>query len=99
MADLDEMNETARQQYIREVGEIIGALNRLVPPGQPFLTLPDHRFNRLVGDFAGKPYCAGGGLVSSEACARHRSQMLPSEDDKKELSEIFKEADWILPVS
>jgi len=52
------------------------------------LTLPDHRFNRSVGQFAGKPYSVSGELLSAEAQARDLSQSLPSQADKKELSEI-----------
>ena len=99
VSDPDELNEIARQQYRREVGGIIDALNRLLPSGQPHLTLPDDRFNRMVGRYAGKPYGVTGDLLSSESYARHMSEALPSAGDKKELSEIFKEADWILRVS
>jgi len=95
VSDLDELNEMARQQYRREVSRMIDSLNKLVPPGEPLLTLPDHRFNRSVGQFAGKPYSVSGELLSAEAQARGLSQSLPSQADKKELSEIFKEADWI----
>src|SRR6266566_4805710 len=95
VSDLDELNEMARQQYRREVSRMIDSLNKLVPPGEPLLTLPDHRFNRSVGQFAGKPYSVSGELLSAEAQARDLSQSLPSQADKKELSEIFKEADWI----
>jgi benzoyl-CoA 2,3-dioxygenase component B len=99
VADPEELNEMARQQYRSEVGNVINALNKLVPAGQPYLTLPDHRFNRRVGDYAGKPYSVTGELLPREAYERHVDEVLPGEGDKAQLREIYREADWIFPVS
>jgi benzoyl-CoA 2,3-dioxygenase component B len=98
VSDPDELNEIARQQYRCEVEEILQALNRRVPEGQPQLVLPDHRFNRAVGDFAGKPYSISGELLSPSEYSLHAARHLPSLADKEALNEIAKEPDWILPV-
>jgi benzoyl-CoA 2,3-dioxygenase component B len=94
----DDLNELARQQYHQEVEEMLQALNRLLPEDETPLTLPDHRFNRAVGDFAGKPYSTGGHLLSAEAYQRHLEESLPTPADKAKLDEIFKDPRWILPV-
>ena len=97
--DLDHLNELARRQYAKEVAGVMDALNKLVRPGQACLTLPDHRFNRSMGDFAGMPYSLSGELLPPEAHARHLSEALPSAAEKKELSDIFKDPAWIFRVS
>lgn len=96
--NLGELNETARQQYCREAGEMLQALNRLIPDSQPQLVLPDHRFNRAVGDFAGMPYSISGELLSPEDHVIQRSRNLPLRADKEILAELAKEPGWILPV-
>jgi benzoyl-CoA 2,3-dioxygenase component B len=92
------LNELARQQYRREVEDILQGLNRLLPDGQPQLKLPDHRFNRAVGDFAGKTFSTTGELLSPDAWALHAIDVLPSTNDKQTLAAIAGEPGWILPV-
>jgi len=98
LEDPNELNEIARQQYHREVEEMIQAWNRLVADGQPPLTLPDHRFNRAVGDYANLPFGRSGEMLSPEQHKLQVAEYLPSAKDKEALSDIFKQPDWILPV-
>lgn len=94
----DNLNELARQQYSSEVEDILRALNRLIPDGQEHLKLPDHRFNRAVGDYAGKPFSTTGELLSPNAWTLHAGDVLPSPKDKEALAAITGQPGWITPV-
>jgi benzoyl-CoA 2,3-dioxygenase component B len=97
--DPEELNEIARQRYIREVSEMISALNLLAPPGQGVLIVPDHRFHRSVGRFAGEPYSVTGQVLTAEAHRQHLHEALPNENDKSDLSELFGQPGWILRIN
>lgn len=98
LTDRDRLNDYARQHYVSEVQGLIDALNQLVPPEEPRLRLPDGRFHRSIGEFAGKPYSTTGELLSEDAYRKHLEEQLPTPADKARLGEIFKEKDWVLPV-
>jgi benzoyl-CoA 2,3-dioxygenase component B len=97
-ADRDRLNELARQHYEKEVIGLMEALNKLIPENQSKLKLPDLKFHRSIGEFAGKTYSIHGELLSSEAYAKHLEHVLPNEADKAALAQIFKEPDWVLAV-
>jgi hypothetical protein len=94
-ADLDHLNEVARSLYVRELEALVGDLNRSIPADQPTLRLPDLKFRRRIGDYAGQPYAVDGTLLTPEAYARHLQEVLPTPDDLKQLDAFFKEPDWI----
>src|SRR5262245_509049 len=54
--DKETLNELARDHYVKEARGLIEALNRLLPENGPHLTLGDLRFNRSIGEYAGKSY-------------------------------------------
>jgi benzoyl-CoA 2,3-dioxygenase component B len=97
-ADRDRLNELARQHYLRELTDLIAALNRFVPEGQPRLGLPDIRFHRSIGEYAGMTYSVRGELLTPEEYAKHLDENLPGARDKAALTEIFKDPGWVLPV-
>jgi len=97
-ADRRRLNELARRHYLSDITAIIAALNQLIPEGKPKLIVPDSRFNRSIGEFAGKPYSVTGELLSPEEFQQHLGQVLPGPEDRKILQEIFKEKDWIVGV-
>jgi benzoyl-CoA 2,3-dioxygenase component B len=97
-ADRDRLNELARQHYKKEVVGLMDALNKLIPEGQPKLTLPDARFHRSIGEFSEKTYSISGDLLSEEAYKKHLEDVLPNARDKERLAQIFKERDWVLAV-
>jgi benzoyl-CoA 2,3-dioxygenase component B len=98
VCDRDRLNELARQHYLSEVSQLIEALNKLVPEGQPKITLPDTKFHRSIGEYADKPYSTSGELLSPEAYAKHAEQTLPTAEDKAFLAGLYKEKDWVLAV-
>ena len=76
----------------------MAALNKLVPAGQPAITLPDPKFHRAIGEHAGKPYSTSGELLSDDEYKRHLEDTLPQPSDKEKLGEIYKDEDWVVKV-
>lgn len=94
-ADKDRLNELSREHYLHEVRGLIEALNRLIPENGARLTLPDPRFNRSIGEHAGKPYSTAGELMPPDAYAAHLAEALPDDKDKAELAGFLKQSDWV----
>ncbi|HLC42703.1 MAG TPA: Phenylacetic acid catabolic protein [Methylomirabilota bacterium] len=98
-ADKERLNEAARNLYVQEVAGLVAALNKGIPAGQLALLVPDDKFRREIGEYAGKPYSVRGELLSPEAYEQHLREALPGAKDEAILSEVFKGKDWITPVS
>ena len=94
--DLDRLNEEARNLYYKEDRQIIDSLNSLIPEGKPKLRAPDPRFNRQIGDYAGKPYGVDGNLLSEKEYQEHLKKVLPGIEDLRILDTIFKEKHWLV---
>jgi len=95
-ADMGKLNELSRSQYHKEVGAIIEALNRHIPEDQPKLRLPDPKFNRNIGEYAGETYSVAGEPLSAEEYEKHLEEVLPTDADDEFLIGIEKEKDWII---
>ena len=93
--DLERLNEEARLLYYKEDCEIIDSLNKLVPEGQPKLRAPDMKFNREIGDYAGKRYSVTGESLSEAEFAAHLKRVLPGPEDMKVLEPVFKAGHWM----
>jgi len=93
--DLDRLNEEARNLYYKEDCQIIDSLNALIPEGQPKLRAPDPKFNRQIGDYAGKTYSVEGHLLDADDYRRHLDEVLPGPEDEETLGYIFQEGNWI----
>jgi len=97
-ADKNNLNEAARALFHREISLLVENLNKLIPEGQPKLYVPDIKFNRRIGGYAGQPYSVTGELLSEMEYAGYVEKVLPSPGDAQKLQEIFKENDWIAPA-
>src|SRR5262245_484814 len=93
--DLDRLNEEARNLYYKEDGEIIESLNRLIPEGQTKLRAPDLKFNRQIGDHAGKMYSVDGYPMSASVYREHLKDVLPGPEDQTILEPLFKAGNWM----
>src|SRR6185295_7304945 len=93
--DLDRLNEEARNLYYKENCEIIESLNRLVPKGSPKLRPPDMKFNRQIGDYAGKMYSVDGNPLSESEYRKHLGEVLLGPAEQKILEPIFKAGNWM----
>ncbi len=95
-ADLEHMNEHSRYLYHLECKKLIEQVNKNVPAGQTPLYVPDLKFNRHIGEFAGQPYSVTGELLSPREHAEHLREMLPQPEDVKLVNEIQEtEPNWI----
>jgi benzoyl-CoA 2,3-epoxidase subunit B len=96
--DLERLNEEARNLYYKEDCEIIESLNRLIPEGKPKLRAPDMKFNRQIGDYAGKRYTVDGldaNALTEDEYQAHLAQVLPGLEDQKILEPILKTSNWM----
>lgn len=96
-ADLGRLNEAARGEYRAECAKLVEQLNRLLPAEGPRLRLPDVRFNRGIGDYAGKPYTVEGEPVPADAYPAYLAAHLPTAADKALVERVAAEGDWIAP--
>ena len=94
-ADKDRLNEHSRNLYQQECQQLLAQLNKLIPPGQPKLCVPDLKFNRRIGDYAGQLYSVTGELLSAADYETHRQEVLPSQADLAVLNALFKEGAWV----
>lgn len=93
--DLERLNEEARQLYYQENCEIIASLNTLIAAGKPLLRAPDMKFNREIGDSAGKRYSVSGEALTEAQFAEHLTQVLPGPGDREILERLFKAGNWM----
>jgi benzoyl-CoA 2,3-dioxygenase component B len=96
-ADRTRLNEHARALYVAEVQGLVESANRLLPEGQPKLTVPDIRFNRKIGDYSGQPWSVDGRRLSPEEHARHLKETLPQPEDVALANSLMRTKDWIAP--
>jgi len=92
--DLDCINEESRAHYYQECLGIIDILNQQIA-GQPRLRAPDPKFNRQIGEFAGKTYSTDGDLLSAGEYQDHINRVLPQPDDLERLRACTKDGDWV----
>ncbi len=53
------------------------------------------RFNRKIGDYAGKRYTVDGRELSEAEWDAYAPTVLPTEADEAKLKEYFKDPNWI----
>jgi len=96
-ANQEHLNESARELYFEEVRKLTDLVNKAIPEGQPKLTVPDLKFNRRIGQYAGKSYNVIGEPMTAEDFEKYLPTVLPSAEDDKSLESFFKEKGWIQP--
>jgi benzoyl-CoA 2,3-dioxygenase component B len=95
--DKAHLNEFSRELYRQEVDKLLATVNRQLPEGARPLVAPDMKFHRAIGEFAGKTYSVTGQLLSVDEYERHLREVLPTEEEKKLVSGLMREPDWIAP--
>lgn len=93
--DRKELNHHNRMLYHVEVADIVKRLNSFIP-GQEKLVMPDEKFHRAIGRYAGMPYAAAGNLMAQEEFDKYIPTVLPTKQDYAELQSIFKDPTWIV---
>ena len=100
------MNEILRDAYVADCQRGVDRWNKTIAEmGVDFeLTLPDRKFHRHIGEYAGQPIDPAGRMLTREEWDRRRNEFLPSDEDKayvqslmKPVTEPGKIANWIAP--
>jgi benzoyl-CoA 2,3-dioxygenase component B len=94
--DKEHLNERARKQFDEEASATVARVNE-VNPSETKLYLPDMRFNRKIGDYAGERYTVDGRKLTEEEWTAYAPTVLPTEADETKLNECFKDPNWIAP--
>ena len=68
-----------------------------MPENQPKLQVPDLRFNRKIGQHAGKFCTTEGAELTAEEYEKYLPAVVPTEADKEFLRSVMKEEGWIMP--
>jgi len=95
-ADMDKLNELSRATFFKEVSALVDALNHHVPESQPKLRIPNDKFRRHIGAYAGKTYSVDGKLLSQEDYEKHLKEVMPSDADDEFVINLEKEKGWII---
>ena len=93
--DREALNERARDHFYAEIAKTVDQVNA-VNPGPP-LRLPDLRFNRKIGGFAGAPYGIDGRLLRAEEWPAYAAENLPGPADDALVNELVRNPAWIAP--
>jgi benzoyl-CoA 2,3-dioxygenase component B len=94
-ADQATLNDHARQLYRQECARLVDRLNKYIPDRDRWLTLPDIRFNRRIGQYAHQTYDIEGNEMSAERHSEYLASVLPNEKDYQLLRDLMKDDDWI----
>ncbi len=95
-ADMDKLNELSRATFFKEVSALVDALNHNVSEDQPKLGIPDDKFRRYIGAYAGKTYSVDGNLLSQEDYEKHLKEVMPSDADDEFVINLEKDKGWII---
>jgi len=95
-ADREHLNEHARMQFWEECAKTIERVNA-INPSETKLVMPDIRFNRKIGEYAGKRFTTDGRELTESDWENYISSALPTQADDAQLQELFKDPAWIAP--
>ena len=100
------MNEVLRDAYVEDCQKGVDRWNRILAQHElsDRLSLPDRRFNRQIGAFAGGRFDPSGGMISEESWRTGVDAWLPTAADRAYLASLMKPvfqpgkiANWIAP--
>lgn len=94
--DKEHLNERARMQFYEECSKTIERVNA-VNPSETKLYMPDMRFNRKIGEYAGQYWTVDGRQLTKDEWEAYAASVLPSAQDEEQLKEYFKDPSWIAP--
>lgn len=95
-ADKEHLNERARGQFYEECKKTIERVNA-VNPSETKLVMPDIRFNRKIGAYAGTYFAVDGRELTKEEWDVYAPGVLPTAQDEERLKDYFNDPSWIAP--
>jgi benzoyl-CoA 2,3-dioxygenase component B len=94
--DKEHLNERARGQFYEECSKTIERVNA-VNPSETKLCMPDIRFNRKIGAYAGQYWTVDGRQLTKDEWDAYAPTVLPNAQDEERLKDYFKDPSWIAP--
>ena len=96
-ADREHLNEASRELYFQELREEMRRISAARKEGEPELFIPSDKFNRGIGNYAGKNYTIRGEKFegTDEEYEAYLISVLPTEEDKHKLMNDYMKQDWI----
>ena len=94
--DKEHLNERARGQFYDECAKTIERVNA-VNPSETKIYMPDLRFNRNIGAFAGQHWTVDGRQLTEQEWEAYAPSVLPTPQDDERLKDYFKDPSWIAP--
>ncbi|HEX5965265.1 MAG TPA: benzoyl-CoA 2,3-epoxidase subunit BoxB, partial [Pyrinomonadaceae bacterium] len=100
------LNEVLRTEYVRDCEKGLARWNKVLADegAKERLYLPNPRFHRHLGEYAGHHFDIQGNLISKEEFEKHKAEWLPTIEDREYVRslmhpvyEIGKIANWIAP--
>lgn len=96
-ADREHLNEASRELYFQELREEMRRISAARKEGEPELFIPSDKFNRGIGNYAGKNYTIRGEKYegTDEEYEAYLISVLPTEEDEYKLMNDYMKQDWI----
>jgi benzoyl-CoA 2,3-dioxygenase component B len=96
-ADREHLNEASRELYFQELREEMRRISAARKEGEPELFIPSDKFNRGIGNYAGKKYTIRGEKFegTDEEYEAYLISVLPTEEDEYKLMNDYMKQDWI----
>ena len=100
------MNEILRDSYIDDCQRGCDRWNKVIEQAgfSQRLKIPNRRFHRQIGIYAGMYFTPDGELISKEEWERRRDEWLPNDSDREYINSLMKPvyeaekiANWIAP--
>ena len=96
-ADREHLNEASRELYFQELREEMRRISAARKEGEPELFIPSDKFNRGIGNYAGKNYTIRGEKFegTDEEYEAYLISVLPTEEDEHKLMNDYMKQDRI----
>jgi len=96
-ADREHLNEASRELYFQELREEMRRISAARKEGEPELFIPSDKFNRGIGNYAGKNYTIRGDKFegSDEEYKEYLVSVLPTDEDEHKLMNDYMKQEWI----
>ena len=96
-ADREHLNEASRDLYFQELREEMRRISSARKEGEPELFIPSDKFNRGIGNYAGKNYTIRGEKFegTDQEYQDYLISVLPTDEDEDKLMTEYMKQEWI----
>ena len=96
-ADREHLNEASRDLYFQELREEMRRISNARKEGEPELFIPSDKFNRGIGNYAGKNYTIRGEKFegTDQEYQDYLISVLPTDEDEDKLMNVYMKQEWI----